>query len=284
MSQSAASHREGATVTDAAPEGIDPRIPHVPRVLDYLLGGTANFECDRQAAAHAFAGWPGETGGVEGVKVDIRHARGALGRIVRHLVKDCGVRQFLDIASGLPTMDNVHLAARSAAPDAKVVYVDNDPLVVAHARHLLAEDTDGGVSFLQGDFHDPQDVLARASRTLDFSQPVALVLFGMLHFVEDFAEGARLLAAYLDAMTPGSYVAVSHFAKDDEDTEMNATLDALDKQLGEAVVRRTRAEVARFFDGMDTVEPGVVETQNWRPADTSGPAPLPMWVGVARKR
>lgn len=276
------SQTETAPIAENAPEGVNPNIPHVPRVLDYLLGGTANFESDRQAAAYAFAGWPGETGGVEGVKVDIKHARGALGRIVRHLAGE-GVHQFLDIATGLPTMDNVHLAARSVVPDARVVYVDNDPLVVAYAQHLIAGEGEG-VAFLQGDFHDPGDVLERAAKTLDFSQPVGLILFGMLHFVEDFAEGARLLATYLDALPAGSFVAMSHFAKDDQDTEMNATLDALDKQLGEAVVRRTRSEVGAFFEGLDLLDPGVVETQDWRPADTSGPKPLPMWVAVARKR
>ncbi|MGA4846734.1 SAM-dependent methyltransferase [Streptomyces sp. G5(2025)] len=268
----------------AAPPGVDPRTPHVPRVMDYLLGGEAHFESDRQAASFAFADWPGQTGGVEGVKVDIKHARDALGRVVRHLACDRGIIQFLDIASGLPTMGNVHLAAREVTADAKVVYVDNDPRVVAHAEHLLAGETDGSVAFLRGEFREPEDVLGRAGQTLDFSRPVALILFGMLHFVEDFDEGVRLLGSYLDRMVPGSFVAVSHFAKDDEDTAMNATLDALDKQLGEAVIRRTKSEVARFFDGLDQVEPGVVETQNWRPTDTSGPEPLPMWVGVARKR
>ncbi|MFR9797585.1 SAM-dependent methyltransferase [Streptomyces sp. MS06] len=277
-------HHSGpaAVAEQTAPEGVDPLVPHVPRVMDHLLGGTANFASDRQAAEYAFAAWPGETGGVEGVKVDIGHARGALARIVRHLAAECGITQFLDIASGLPTMDNVHLSARSAAPDTRVVYVDNDPVVVAYARHLLADETDGSVAFLEADFHDPQDVLSRAARTLDFSRPVALILFGMLHFVEDHDEAARLLAVYVDALADGSYVAVSHFAKDDQDTEMNATLDALDKQLGEAVVRRTRDEVARFFDGMELLEPGVVETQNWRPTDTTGPRPLPMWVALAR--
>ncbi|MER5757146.1 SAM-dependent methyltransferase [Streptomyces sp. NPDC002088] len=284
MSDKAASASQGATITVAAPPGVDPQTPHVPRVMDYLLGGGANFETDRQVAAFAFANWPGETGGVEGVKVDIKHARDALGRVVRYLASNFGITQFLDIASGLPTMGNVHLAAREVTPDAKVVYVDNDPQVVAHAEHLLAAETDGSVVFLQDDFHAAESVLGRAEQTLDFSRPVALILFGMLHFVEDFGEGARLLDTYLDRMMPGSFVAVSHFAKDDEDTAMNATLDALDKQLGEAVVRRTRGEVARFFDGLDQVEPGVVETQNWRPVDTSGPKPLPMWVGVARKR
>lgn len=275
---------------ESAPEGVDPQIPHIPRILDYLAGGTANFAADRQVAQSAFAEWPGVPGGFEGATVDVKHARGALGRIVRHLVADCGVRQFLDIAPGVPTMDNTHLAARSAADGTKTVYVDTDPVVVAYARHLLAVDHDGAglhpgqAVFLQGDFHDPADVLARASQTLDLREPVGLILFGMLHFVADREQGAKTLAEYLDTLASGSVVAVSHFALDEQDTGMNAALHAMDERFGEAVVRRTREEIAWFFQGMDILEPGVVGTHQWRPTDTSGPTPLPMWVAAARKR
>lgn len=271
--------------TEQAPPGIDPAIPHVPRILDYLLGGTANFESDRIVAQQAFAAWPGEVGGVDGVRVDIFEARDSLRRIVEYLAGECGVRQFIDIASGLPTENNTHLAARRVAEGCRTVYVDNDPIVVTHSQALLAAETDGETVFLNGDFRDPQDVLRRAAETLDFSQPVAFVLYGMLHFLEDSEGPEGLLDEYVDAVPAGSFVAVSHFAKDDEDTAMNATLDAMDKQMGEAVVRRTRGEVEKFFNGMDIIEPGVVQTNEWRPApDADGPKPLPMWVGVARKR
>ena len=271
--------------TEQAPPGIDPAIPHVPRILDYLLGGTANFESDRIVAQQAFAAWPGEVGGVDGVRVDIFEARDSLRRIVEYLAGECGVRQFIDIASGLPTENNTHLAARRVAEGCRTVYVDNDPIVVTHSQALLASETDGNTVFLNGDFRDPQDVLRRAAETLDLSQPVAFILYGMLHFLEDSDGPEGLLDAYVDAVPAGSFVAVSHFAKDDEDTAMNATLDAMDKQMGEAVVRRTRGEVEKFFNGMDISEPGVVQTNEWRPApDADGPKPLPMWVGVARKR
>jgi O-methyltransferase involved in polyketide biosynthesis len=264
---------------------IDPNVPHVPRVLDYLLGGSANFESDRMAAQYAFANWPGEVGGVDGVRVDIREARGALRRIVTHLTRDCGIRQFIDIAAGLPTVDNTHLSARAVSPDCKVVYVDNDPLVVSYAQELLAAEEDEGTVFLLGDFRDPQDIVRRAAETLDLTQPVGIILFGMLHFLEDTDNAQQLLDELLDAVPSGSYVAVSHFAKDEQDTAMNDTLEALDRQLGEAVVRRTRAEVAQFFEDMDTLEPGVVGTHEWRPPlGANGPQPLPMWVAVARKR
>lgn len=268
---------------EQAPAGVDPAIPHVPRILDYLLGGTANFAIDRAVAEQAFAAWPGEVGGVDGVRVDIHEARDSLRRIVGHLAGECGIRQFLDIATGLPTMNNTHESARAVADGCRVVYVDNDPRVAVHAQHLLASEKDGETVFLDGDFRKPQDVLNRAAETLDLTQPVAFVLYGMLHFLEDADGPHEILAELLDAVPSGSYVAVSHFAKDDEDTAMNATLDAMDKQMGEAVVRRTRAEVEKFFDGMDIVDPGVVGTHEWRPV-ASGPKPLPMWVGVARKR
>ncbi|MEU4447796.1 SAM-dependent methyltransferase [Actinosynnema sp. NPDC050801] len=269
---------------EQAPAGVNPAAPHVPRILDYLLGGTANFEIDRVVAEQAFAGWPGEVGGVDGVRVDIKEARDSLVRIVGHMAGEGDIRQFLDFASGLPTENNTHEAARAVSPDCRVVYVDNDPQVVAHAHYLLASEEEGKTVFLEGDFRDPQDVLRRAAATLDFSQPVGIVLYGMLHFMEDSDGPHRIFAELLAAVPSGSYIAVSHFAKDDEDTAMNATLDAMDKQMGEAVVRRTRAEVEEFFAGMDIVEPGVVGTHEWRPTDTSGPKPLPMWVGVARKR
>jgi len=272
-----------ATV-ETAPEGVDPTVPHVPRILDYLLDGTANFAVDRQVAQMAFAEWPGVPGGFEGAKIDVHAARGALGRIVRHIAGE-GVTQFLDIAPGVPTEDNTHLAARTVTPDAKVVYVDNDPIVVAYARHLLAAEGAGDdVLFLQGDFHDPADVLARAGEKLDLTRPVGLILFGMLHFIADRETAAARLAAYLDAMPSGSYVAVSHFAIDEQDAGMNVALDAMDQKFGEAVVRRTRAEVEWFFQDMDLLEPGVVGTHEWRPTDPSAPKPLPMWVAAARKR
>jgi hypothetical protein len=251
--------------------------------MDYLLGGTANFASDRAVGDTAFANWPGQPGGVEGVRVDLHAARDALGRIVSHLAGECGVRQFLDLASGLPTMGNTHQAARRAAAGCRVVYVDNEPGVAAHGQALLAFDAD--TVFLDGDFRDPHDILRRAAKLLDFSQPVGLVLFGVLHFVEDTDGPERIPAELLAAVPSGSYLALSHFAKDDTDVALNAMLTEMDKQTGDSVVRRTRSEVERFFDRMDVVPPGVVPTESWRPPQgASGPAPLPMWCGLARKR
>ncbi|ANP51446.1 hypothetical protein J2Z21_002735 [Streptomyces griseochromogenes] len=277
------SENPSTTRREEAPVGVNAMIPNTARIMDYLLGGTANFASDRAVGDNAFVNWPGETGGIEGVRVDLHAARDALRRIVGHLAGECGIRQFLDLATGLPTMGNTHEAARAVAPGCRVVYVDNEPSVSAHGQYLLASDPD--TVFLDADFRDPKDILGRAAATLDFSRPVGLVLFGVLHFVDDADGPERIVADLLDAVPRGSYLALSHFAKDDEDTAMNAMLTEMDKQTGESVVRRTRSEVARFFEGMDVVPPGVVETELWRPPEgASGPKPLPMWCGLARKR
>src|SRR5262249_35282186 len=152
---------------------IDTTVPHVSRVLDYLLGGTANFESDRAVAEHAFARWPGEVGGVDGVRVDIGAARNALVRIVSHLAGEVGIRQFLDLCSGLPTENNVHEVAQRIAPDSRVVYVDHDPIIVAHSRHLLDGAGTSNTVYLHGAVENTETILRQASDTLDFSQPVA---------------------------------------------------------------------------------------------------------------
>lgn len=268
---------------EEAPVGVNAIIPNSARIMDYLLGGTANFASDRTVADNAFLNWPGDPGGIEGVKVDLHAARDVLGRIVRFLAGECGIRQFLDLATGLPTMGNTHQAARAVAPGYRVVCVDNEPSVAAHGQALLDSDPDS--VFLDADFRDPADILRRASATLDFTQPVGFILFGVLHFVDDADKPERIVADLIDAVPSGSYLALSHFAKDDEDTALNEMLTEMDNQTGDSVVRRTRSEVERFFDGMDVVPPGVVETELWRPPNgAAGPKPLPMWCGVARKR
>jgi hypothetical protein len=268
---------------EEAPVGVNAMIPNTARIMDYLLGGKANFASDRAVGDNAFVNWPGDPGGVEGVQVDLHAARDVLGRIVGYLAGECGIRQFLDLASGLPTMGNTHEAARAVASGCRVVYVDNEPSVASHGQYLLDSDPDS--VFLDADFRDPRNILERASATLDFSKPVGLILFGVLHFVDDADGPEQIVADLLAAVPSGSYLALSHFAKDDGDTELNAMLTEMDKQTGDSVVRRTRSEVERFFDGMDVVPPGVVETQLWRPSqDAAGPAPLPMWCGLARKR
>lgn len=277
------SENPSTTKLEEAPAGVNAMIPNTARIMDYLLGGTDNFASDRAVGDNAFVNWPGDPGGVEGVRVDLHAARDVLGRMVRYLAGECGIRQFIDLATGLPTMGNTHLAARMVASGCRVVYADNEPSVAAHGQYLLADDPD--TVFLDADFRDPKDILRRSATTIDFSQPVGLILFGVLHFIDDADVPERILAELLEAVPSGSYLALSHFAKDDEDTALNAMLTDMDKQTGDSVVRRTRSEVARFFDGMDIVPPGVMETELWRPPQgAAGPKPLPMWCGLARKR
>jgi SAM-dependent methyltransferase len=259
---------------------VNPDIPHISRVFDYMLDGTANFPADRAAAEQAFAAWPSGD-----VRVDIQSARGALVRIVRHLTAEAGIRQFLDIGSGLPTMENTHDAARRIAPDAKTVYADKDPVVVAHARQILADLPEDSVRFLHADMKDLDEILREASTVLDFDRPIGVILFGILHFFPDDQGPDDLMKRIVDAIAPGSYVAFSQFARVGEDTAMDEAFELLNQQWGESVVRRTTQEAQDlYFAGLEAVEPGVVELPDWRPdADVSGPRPMPMWCGLARK-
>lgn len=269
---------EGTTVSGNI-AGVDPTVPHVSRVFDLMLGGTANFAPDRAAAEHAFAAWPGGD-----VRVDIRGARGALVRIVRHLAES-GIDQFLDIGSGLPTMGNTHETARSVSPDARTVYVDKDPVVVAHGRHLLAGLPESEVRYLQADMADIDTILREAADVLDFDRPVGVVLFGILHFFPDEQGPADLMKRLVEAIGPGSYVAFSQFARVGEDAAMDEAFELLNQQWGESVVRRTEQEAQQlYFAGLEPVEPGVVELPDWRPdSGDSGPRPMSMWCGLARK-
>ncbi|HJY97692.1 MAG TPA: SAM-dependent methyltransferase, partial [Streptosporangiaceae bacterium] len=169
----------GAPAGSAEPAEIDTSVAHAARVYDYLLGGRANFKVDREVAAVTYAAWPG---GIDAVRADVREHRAALGRVVRYFVRDAGITQFLDIGTGIPKENNVHEVAQDVASDARIVYVDRDPIVLAHAHQLLRGTREGSISYIYGDLHDPQPILAEAAKTLDFSRPTAVMLFGILHF------------------------------------------------------------------------------------------------------
>jgi hypothetical protein len=161
---------------------IDTSVAHVARVYDYLLGGTDNFKVDRDAAERAYAAWPG---GLDGVRADARAHRALLGRMVRYLAGEAGIRQFLDIGTGIPKENNVHEVAQRTAPESRIVYVDRDPIVLAHAHKLLRSTPEGATAYIYGDLHEPEGILREATETLDFSQPVAVMLFGILHFFDE---------------------------------------------------------------------------------------------------
>ena len=267
--------------TDGWPE-IDTSVAHVTRVYDYLLGGKANFAVDRKAAEQAYAAWPG---GLDGVRADARAHRALLGRVVRYLADDVGIRQFLDIGTGIPKENNTHEVAQRVAPQARIVYVDYDPIVLAHAHQLLTSTPEGACAYIYGDLRDPEAILQKAAGTLDLSKPAAVVLFGILHFFADTEHPEAIVARLVDALAPGSYLAISHLARDVQGEALTETFDRLNQQMSESVMLRTQAEVARFLDGLDLVDPGVVQLPQWRPdPGPEGTQPLPMWCAVGRKR
>ncbi|MHC3472098.1 SAM-dependent methyltransferase [Streptomyces sp. 7R007] len=253
---------------------IDTSRPHPARIYDYLLGGKDHYEVDQRAGDALVAVAPE-------ARVGVRANRAFLHRAVRHVVAD-GVRQILDIGTGLPTSPNVHEVARAAAPDVRVAYVDNDPIVKAHADALLSGS--GATSVVLADLRDPQSILGHPdiARLIDFDEPVAVLLVAILHFVRDAERPAEIVAALRDALRPGSYLVLSHATGDfAERDQAQAVYDNASATMN----LRTRAEVERFFDGFDLVDPGLVQVPFWRPESTPGARAreIGFYGGVARK-
>ncbi len=272
---------DGFTGPEREPGEIDTSVAHAARVYDYLLGGKANFSVDRAAAERAYAAWPG---GLDGVRADARAHRAVLGRIVRYLARDAGIRQFLDIGTGIPKEDNVHEVAQRAAPESRVVYVDRDPIVLAHAHQLLRGAPEGATSYIYGELREPAAILRGAAATLDFSRPVAVMLFGILHFFSDADDPSGVVGQLMAPLAPGSYLALSHLAGDVAGDALAETFRRLNAAMAESVYLRSHGEVAGLFGGLELVEPGVVQLPQWRPEAGTAPAgPLPMWCGVGRK-
>jgi hypothetical protein len=256
---------------------IDTSVAHQARVYDYLLGGKDNFAADREVGEKILRANPD-------MAIGPRANRAFLGRVVRFLAGEAGIRQFLDIGTGIPSADNTHEVAQGVAPESRIVYVDNDPIVLAHARALLTSAPEGHTAYLDADANDPDAILARAAGTLDFSQPVAITLLLILQVIEDpYALTSRLV----NAVPPGSYLAIS-IPTSDIQTEAQV---ALARRLNEGLPAvtttfRSHAEVTRFFDGLELIEPGVVPANYWRPG-SGGPDPareLPAYGAVGRKR
>jgi S-adenosyl methyltransferase len=260
---------------------IDTTKPHSARMYDYYLGGKDNFEADRKTAETLLTVVPT-------VRTAARENRAFLGRAVRYLVGRAGVRQFLDIGTGLPSANNVHDVAQQAAPQARVVYVDNDPIVLAHARALLTSTPEGRTAYIHADLREPEKILNDpvTRDVLDFSQPIALMLVAILHFVPDEDGPARILATLRDALPPGSYLTASTVTSD----HAGETLNQAGKAYAAAGVRGALRTVDEFtelaFTGMELVHPGVVLVSEWRPTG-DGPRPLPpeinIYAGIARK-
>jgi hypothetical protein len=261
---------------------IDTSIASEARVYDYLLGGVDNFEIDRQVAERQ-----GEaTGGIEYARAGVRMNRVYLGQATRYLAGEAGMRQFLDIGTGIPTMGNVHEVAQAVAPSSRVVCVDYDPVVLAHAHTLMRSTPEGAAAFIQGDFSDPEKILAKAADTLDFSKPTAIMLIALLHFFRDSDGPYEIVQKLISAVPSGSYLAISHMTADIETEAMSALAEAPGDEAQYVFVMRTKDQVARFFDGLEMVGPGVSLLEEWLPPEEKPayPASARMhWCGIGRK-
>ncbi|MEU4591079.1 SAM-dependent methyltransferase [Micromonospora aurantiaca (nom. illeg.)] len=263
---------------------IDTTVAHPARRYNYWLGGKDNFQADRDSGDAMAARFPT-------IRISALENRRFLRRAVRHLAGEAGIRQFLDIGTGIPTADNTHEVAQSTDPCARVVYVDNDPIVLAHARALLTSSPEGATAYLDADLRDPERILAHPDlrRTLDLSQPVALMLLAVLHFVPDGEDPYAIVGRLLDALPAGSYLAASHATHDYLPDELAAEAKAAARGGGPhgVINLRSREEVVRFFDGLELVEPGVCSVAEWRADGEPEPRPsvvdVSMYGGVARK-
>ncbi|GAA2899021.1 SAM-dependent methyltransferase [Streptosporangium fragile] len=240
------------------PLGIDPAIPSVARIYDYLLGGKDNFASDRAAAEKLIELTPN-------VKDGVRANRRFLRRAVRFLAST-GIRQFLDIGAGLPTQENVHQVALGVAPESRVVYVDNDPIVLAHGRALLADN--GQTIVVNGDLREPEAILddPEVSGHIDFKQPVGLLLLAVLHFIPEDDTAERIVTTLRDRLAPGSGLVISHLSFGDLDEEkIREGRELYTRTSAGSATPRSHAQILRFFDGFEIVEPGLVSTEDWRP-------------------
>jgi hypothetical protein len=252
-------------------------VAHPARIYDYLLGGKDNYAVDRAAGDAAIESYPDAVSAV-------RANRAFLARAVRYLAAEAGIRQFLDIGTGIPSANNTHEVAQGAAPDCRVVYVDNDPIVLAHARALLTGSPEGATDYLDADLRDTDRILAEAARTLDFSQPVAVVLMAILHLISDEDDPYGIIGKLTGAIPADSYLALSHIASDIDTQAVAEARERVGKLMPVKQTYRNRAEVTRFFDGMQLVPPGIVPVQEWQPgAAAEGATRSAAWGGVGRK-
>ena len=236
---------------------LDTNVAHPARVYDYWLGGKDNFAADREAAERVLAVTPG-------LRFRVRANRAFLGRVTRFLAADAGIRQFLDIGTGIPAADNTHQVAQRAARQSRVVYVDNDPIVLLHAQALLKSSPQGMTDYVQADLRDPGLIVERAAGVLDFGQPVAVMLLGVLHLISDAEDPWDIVARLMAAIPAGSYLAISHPAIDIHQAQAESQR-VYNQNVATPQTLRTRDQVARFFTGLDLIEPGLVQVHQWRP-------------------
>jgi len=268
----------GAAVKTGRPP-FDTSVANQARIYDYLLGGKDNYAADR-AAVDAVLKVAPELG------FTARANRAFLGRVVRYLAAEAGIRQFLDIGTGIPTAGNTHQVAQAVAPESRVVYVDYDPVVLAHARALLTSHKAGATEYVDADLRDTDAILGHAARLLDFTKPVAVTLLMVLHVIPDSDDPHALVAKVMDALPSGSYLAVSHLGSDLLEQEAKQGFENIvSRSAQQQYIGRDRAEMLRFFEGTALVEPGLVRVEEWRRdpvADETGRSAL--WCALGRKR
>ncbi|MEU9309506.1 SAM-dependent methyltransferase [Streptomyces sp. NPDC048256] len=264
------------TPGSAAPQKIDTSVPHSARIWNYWLGGKDNYPVDEQAGDAYTAVFPG-------IVTIARSSRAFLRRNITYLVSEAGIRQFLDVGTGLPTADNTHEVAQRLAPETRIVYVDNDPLVLAHARALLYSTPEGATSYVDANVLDPERILASAAQTLDFSRPTALILSNILGHVADHDQARSIVTSLMAALPSGSYLSINDGSRG-IDPVFEEAQDAYNESGAVPYNLRSVDEITAYFDGLELLEPGVVSVPLWRPESTS-PAPdvIGEHGGLARK-
>ena len=257
---------------------VNSSVPHTARIWNYWLGGKDNFAADRAVGDQVQQFLPD-------IVTSARADRAFLYRAVRYLVVDAGIRQFLDIGTGLPTAQNTHEVAQSIAPESRIVYADNDPMVLAHARALLTSTPDGVTDYLDADARDTDTILQSAADTLDFAQPIAVMLLGVLNFISDDEQALGIVRSLMAAVPSGSYVAIAHPTTEIKPEESAAAAKQWNETATPPITLRSKADMLRYFEGLDLLEPGVVSCTKWRPepGDPTADTDVYQFCGLARK-
>ncbi|MER7640030.1 SAM-dependent methyltransferase [Streptomyces sp. NPDC126522] len=251
--------------------------PHSARVWNFLLGGKDNYAADREAGEMIVQMFPD-------IALLARLQRRFLVRAVRYLTEEAGIRQFLDIGTGLPTVDNTHEVAQRIAPESRIVYVDNDPLVLVHAQALLTSTPDGACAYLEADVREPERILEVAAKTLDFSRPIALTMLGILGQIPDSDEPEAVVSRFLEALPPGSYLALSDGT--DTNAALNQAISVYNANSASSYHLRGPERIEAFFTGLDVIEPGIVPTSQWHPEPVDvgrDPSDVDAICGIGRK-
>jgi O-methyltransferase involved in polyketide biosynthesis len=264
-----------ATASQVPPE-INTNVPQTARIWNYWLGGKDNFPVDRQVGDQILEAFPA-------IVENARASRAFLVRAVEYLAGEAGIRQFLDIGTGLPTANNTHQVAQAVAPECRIVYVDNDPIVLAHARALLTSSPEGATAYIDADLRDPDTILQQAARTLDFTEPIAIMLMGILGHIADDEQAQSIVKRLLGGVPAGSYLTMNDGTDTSEEVVEAARI--WNQSANPTYHLRSPDRIARFFDGLELVEPGVVSPPRWHPEPSASglPAEIDSACGVARK-